>query len=290
MPGPQNIPSAIVRHLPKTLTAYNGDSFTIDWLDAAELVTYPDAPFGTFYIMPMAPEGPAARHGGIRYDAVSTSDVHAYSDGTITYPFSEDPIHINSVVGTLLGNAGHTFVPGVDYVTGHTVGKDFVPTYIKWLSGGDKPDDATNFTVTYDYPDVVTSQVSRGKITVRLTLYVSALDNGENGASQYWPKSRLAVALGDDLFAQLRAIQGANMISGTTGELTAGPVAPLGIMDIDPADTLARYTCDLRLRRLHIHETVERRTASVTDINFDATGTTSGPFYTDSEGVTYDSP
>lgn len=273
MPGAIDTPALLVKHLAtlNPLTLHNGDQVSLTWVDADEPFDTPDPPFGTFSLRGIVPLDVTRREGFLALNPVSTQDAFMYDVNEHFYTFTEDPYLLNgvTVTGTLGGSPGHVFVEGTDYVIGSVRNRDLVPTYIQWLPTGDEPDDGTNFTADYDYPEILLSTTNRGYIDARLTIYATTLMSGEQGMTEYWPKSRLAHGIGEALFQALRDTQGTNL-SGT-GELTTGPVAAFGALDIDPGDSLMRYTLDLRLRRNIITQTTARRTQRIDDYSTNAT-------------------
>lgn len=72
-----------------------------------------------------------------------TDETHTFSAGTLTYDLNvEDVKNIDEITGTLSGSS-HTFIKGTDY-------KLNVDDDVEWLTGGDTPDDGTDFYVDYD--------------------------------------------------------------------------------------------------------------------------------------------
>lgn len=267
MAGQIDTPALLVKFLASLnpIKVHNGDEFTLTWVDADEPFTTPAAPFATFSLLRTPPLDVTSRRAETRYDPVNTQDVIAFNAGTYSYSLADDLLDLKSVTGTFGGNGGHAFVEGTDFVITAEAGKDLVLTTIQWLPSGDNPDNGTNFTVDYDYPDIIETVSRRAFIDARLTLYTTTLESGEQGASEYWPKSRLAQALGESFLYRLSDAQGRNLAG--TGDLTVGPAAALGVLDLDPGDSLVRYTVDLRLRRNVQEENVYRRTRRVDAYN-----------------------
>ena len=271
MAGPVDFISLFAKELPSSLTVHNGDTITgIVWREADEPSSFPkkadgsaNFPFGTFAIISQVPDNITGRVGRPRYEEEEVLQTPTYTSNVTDYALSQDLIRLVSVTGTLSGNP-HTFVEGTDFIITHIPNQDLVPSILRWMPLGDKPDDSTPFSIDYRYPRVYEGLLDRSIITVRVALYCGTLDDGERGATEYWTKTRLAMALGEALVGKFRLNSQGKALTGTP-ELQFGPVSTLGVVDVDRGDSHVRYTMDVRLRRLHIMETEVRRTQRVDD-------------------------
>jgi len=94
----------------------------------------------------------------------TVSDISQYlTAGSQIFILNHQPaLSVSSVVGVVSSVSGHVFIPGTDYnfvENPNTLfaGSTAAASYIEWIPSGTKPDNATNFTITYVYDSLIES-------------------------------------------------------------------------------------------------------------------------------------
>ena len=92
----------------------------------------------------------------------TVTDTDMYSTtGSQTFILNHQPvISIGTVTGVVASVSGHIFIPVTDYtihINPNTLfaGSTEAASYIQWTTGGTKPDNNTNFTVSYTYDSLI---------------------------------------------------------------------------------------------------------------------------------------
>jgi uncharacterized phage protein gp47/JayE len=94
----------------------------------------------------------------------TVSDTFMYSTaGSQSFVLTHQPVvSMGLVTGVVLGVSGHVFIPVTDYVihinpNALFAGSTEATSYIQWTLGGTKPDNDTNFTISYTYDSLIES-------------------------------------------------------------------------------------------------------------------------------------
>lgn len=213
MTGLVDIETAMRKFLNESLgTAITtrGDSIPVPWYDEGGEYPKTVTPYGTFLFNGQAGDIFVDKSAPLAPVALEDTDVIAFAAGTSIYPVEEkDIVSITSITGTLGGTPGHVFVEDVDY---ETVSEDEYTTLtaINWISGGDSPDDATQFTVVYDHRAY--NQIVRTFVYHDYRLMVHA-DKQTVGANHY-PKMMVAREVANYFHALLESVRGSEIASG----------------------------------------------------------------------------
>lgn len=114
-------------------------------------------------------------------ETTSQSDTFTFSAGTSDYTVTEQDIKPGSttVTGTLNGASGHTFTEGTDYEVVDKHGEWGGLDTIRWLGGGDEPDDSTDFTVAYEHFTPSQTIGERGDVTMQVHVHTYNLEAGD---------------------------------------------------------------------------------------------------------------
>lgn len=244
-PDVMDVTAKLIGWLPKTLNLENpAHTLTVTWVDELEedMGGRTGVVYGT--LRRMLPEVDLLdhRHRKTLIENNPQIDLLTYVDGTDDYFVSQrDIVDVQSITGTLAGVEDHEFVEDIDY--------DFVegPDYttkstIRWLPGGDRPDDGTDFAVEYTHRTIERKGSVRTNVTYRLCLHVQK-DPVVSGAR--YAKTRLGEMALESLIAQLVKKQGQLPALG----LKVRNIVPLGLITISPAEDRARFFLDLRVQR-----------------------------------------
>lgn len=260
VPGTINLLEALRAVMPATLLMDSGaTSPTIQWYLKEE---YPkrtgnnDAtplqwPNGVIEVLRSNIRGRQRYDKGAKKVPTSQVDPIAFVTGTLSYLVTQQDVEaVQSVTGTV-GGSPHTFVVDTDYTVEDT-NDDGGLDSIVWTSGGTKPDNATNFTVTYTHRMYTRLWGMDGRMAVRAIIRCKKADNF---ATKDYFKSTLAETMGDALEMYLRRNSGKVLVKPhastpvtLTGTAVLGLVLSAGPMLVDDSDTVAGWAVDFQVR------------------------------------------
>lgn len=250
--------------MPATLPLETGTaSPTIKWylkeqfpqrtgnLDAGNL----DWPNGIIEVIRSTPRNRQRYDKGGKKVPTSKVDTIAFATGTLRYLVTEQDIEaVQSITGTLLG-AAHTFVAGTDYTLSDDNSDGGLDTIV-WTSGGDKPDNATNFVVTYTHKLYTRLWGMDGRMAVRATIRCKERSIG----SRAYSREMLAETLGDALEMYLRRFSGTTLVkppttspTSLTGTAVLGLVLGAGAVQVDDSNTIAGWAVDFQVRLSRVY-------------------------------------
>lgn len=136
----------------------------------------------------------------------ATSDTFTFDATQDDYRVTEEDMEEASVevTGTLNGSSGHTFTKDTDY---EVVDPDNDGAFevIRWLDGGDNPDDGTDFTVDYNHFTPARDYGERSHVKVQMHAHTTDLEAGDRGASEAQHREDIMRALVNRLKTWWRA-------------------------------------------------------------------------------------
>lgn len=243
--------------LPKELKSAYDDTFVIKWQDEEEYAERPKAPFATFRFMNPV-QGRTIKNFRKDRRQVQTTETFTFADGQPDYQVATRDIDvIVSVTGTLAG-VDHTFVQGTDYEKASSPNYTFSSDLLHWIDGGAKPDDDTDFVLTYKYVVIDFFSAQNSTEVVRLTLHVTDLKmNTDAGISRDYVKNRLCDQLYEGLMAFLTNNSGKNL-APNQGSLVYRGAQQINNLRSDKGESLSRRAVDIAFVRRQI---VYRETA-----------------------------
>lgn len=220
---------AFLASLPSSVTMPNGDVLAIKRFSALTLEEGSgddDYPLIVYDHISDAPYGQTPinnRYHANPRDVTATTQAITFATGTLDYAVAEKDIASGTVTvtGTRSGSP-HTFVTLTDFTVVDTNGDGGLDT-IRWTAGGQKPDNATSFTVAYSH---YTPSVSYGE-AVENTLQVHAhtrnLNAGEHGATAFHHREDIMSAIMSSLrvwsaIGLSRALAGKAVVTGRGNE------------------------------------------------------------------------
>lgn len=254
----------LIKFLPPTLDVANGDSFSLTWIDGEEIdQSEPEPPFGTITHIATTPDEIFPFDHGNDPVTQQTSDTITFQSGTDIYELTEkDAVDDSSSISATVNGSSTTLEEGTDYELVDTVDEfidegNFLDS-VEFLDGGTKPDDGTNFTITYDEWRSKRVAIVYERQTYHLALKAQrSLSSNNASATIDYPKSRLAKQLGESLLEDLFLKHGDHI--GSTEGMRLHGFQPVGQMSTREGSSTSIWAVDI--------EITNRRTMSPGDLH-----------------------
>jgi len=240
-----DVSAALVQFLPKSLTLTDGKTVSgINWANEIDDEAVDAVVYGRFRRLNMTPTGVDKSFKTKLVNESKTENIVFDADED-TYQVTErDIVAVQSLTGTRNGSA-HTFVNGADFEV-YTTYDYSTPNAIRWLPGGNKPDDGTSFTATYTHRLISSMQGNRSMNTYRLTIHTK----DQTITGKFYPKARLGELLLEALYGYLTQHQGKSPVPG----FKIHSCQPIPQSIVTASEATARHFIDLRASRHQVFE------------------------------------
>lgn len=250
MPEVIDLNDALRVYLPKTLSLPPDVTISnFQWMLHDDINDDRTYPYGTIELLNTTPRFAGRKQTRQATQVLLTQvDTIAFAAGTLTYELVQwDAESIQSVTGTRLGVA-HTFAAGTDFTLSGL-------KTITWTPGGNKPDDATNFVVTYKHRKYRRHFGMDGSVSVRLHIVAKAYQ----GPTRKYTKAQMAWLLALAVEQYLRLNAGKVLYKPPNNapvplhlEATASDVLSTSKEYIDPSEGIESWAVDFRVNASYI--------------------------------------
>lgn len=221
-----------------TINTSRGDAIALTWIDRPEESAKPSGPYGSFAIAGASRPRRVDLSAKPALVTVSATDNPTFNAGTSEYTLTQQDVAAITQVSGTLASSPHVFVEDVDYELA-SIGGSIYLNAIRWLAGGDEPDDATSFQVDYTHNQVQLKNAVSDQITYRLILHAMEHTEGSN----FYPKSTMAHEMKQSIYRDLTKLKGSSLGNG----LVAMGFNVVGSLAYGEGESVVRIGIDLRV-------------------------------------------